>query len=142
MIRSLLSLFSMVSLFSAGLGYKAVADCGKGGTSFTLDAISFTPETPKSGDMTNLTIVYTIPPAHADVVDGQAVYSVSFNGIPFSPTTNKLCDDAPCPLVAGQHVQTTLTPWPSGVNGKVITTVQWYSGSSEYLLCFQATVKT
>jgi hypothetical protein len=81
-----------------------------------------------------------------EVTGGTSKYSISFNGIPFSPTTNDLCDEiaksnTTCPLYVGNYVSESKGTIPSGVSGKVIIKNEWFNTESERILCMEYTIK-
>ena len=81
-----------------------------------------------------------------EVTGGTSKYSISFNGIPFSPTTNDLCEEiansnTTCPLYVGNYASQSKGPIPSGVSGKVIIKNEWFNTESERILCMEYTIK-
>ena len=81
-----------------------------------------------------------------EVTGGTSKYSISFNGIPFSPTTNDLCEEiaksnTTCPLYIGNYVSESKGTVPSGVSGKVIIKNEWFNTESERILCMEYTIK-
>ena len=81
-----------------------------------------------------------------EVTGGTSKYSISFNGIPFSPTTNDLCDEiadsnTTCPLYVGNYASESKGTIPSGVSGKVIIKNEWFNTESERILCMEYTIK-
>jgi hypothetical protein len=75
------------------------------------------------------------------VTGGKATYGFSFNGIPFAPTEEDLCSQVECPLVSGPYTNTTITQFPAGVKGKIVSTIKWFDLSSVLLYCLELTVK-
>ena len=81
-----------------------------------------------------------------EVTGGTSKYSISFNGIPFSPTTNDLCEEiaksnTTCPLYVGNYASESKGTIPSGVSGKVIIKNEWFNTESERILCMEYTIK-
>jgi hypothetical protein len=81
-----------------------------------------------------------------EVTGGTSKYSISFNGIPFSPTTNDLCEEiansnTTCPLYVGNYASQSKGTIPSGVSGKVIIKNEWFNTKSERILCMEYTIK-
>jgi hypothetical protein len=81
-----------------------------------------------------------------EVTGGTSKYSISFNGIPFSPTTNDLCEEiansnTTCPLYVGNYASQSKGTIPSGVSGKVIIKNEWFNTESERILCMEYTIK-
>lgn len=81
-----------------------------------------------------------------EVTGGTSKYSISFNGIPFSPTTNDLCEEiansnTTCPLYVGNYASQSKGTIPAGVSGKVIIKNEWFNTESERILCMEYTIK-
>jgi len=81
-----------------------------------------------------------------EVTGGTSKYSISFNGIPFSPTTNDLCQEiansnTTCPLYVGNYASESKGTIPAGVSGKVIIKNEWFNTESERILCMEYTIK-
>jgi hypothetical protein len=81
------------------------------------------------------------------VTGGTSVYSITFNGIPFSPTTNDLCTEinssnTTCPLNVGYYYSKSDGQIPTGISGKVVIKNQWYDISNNRILCMEFTIKT
>jgi hypothetical protein len=104
---------------------------------FTVNALEFYPDPAIRNENSTITFDFTVP---AEVTQGTAKYSFSFNGIPFTPTVNDLCLDTTCPVVVGHHSQSTSSPFPD-VSGKVITKIEWFDELENSLLCAQITTK-
>jgi hypothetical protein len=137
MFRSVVLLaFALASLFSPSRS--SVADCGAGKSVFTILDQSFSPEPPVANQLYDYWFVYQVPEG-VEVNEGTAKYSLSLNGIPFTPSTEDLCSQTSCPKVAGIHNETSTDTWPSGVSGKVVTKLEWFDASGNLLLCSQTT---
>ena len=128
-----------MALMALSLSSSVVTDCGAGQTAFTILSQGFSPSPPVAGKDATLWIDFTVPDGSA-VNGGTAKYSFTYNGIPFSPTTDQLCTQVTCPIVS-QNLSST-SPWPSGVSGKVVSKIQWYDEKGAYLLCSQLTEKS
>jgi hypothetical protein len=128
--------FALASLFSPSRS--SVADCGAGKSVFTILDQSFSPEPPVANQLYDYWFVYQVPEG-VEVNAGTAKYSLSLNGIPFTPNTEDLCSQTSCPKVAGIHNETSTDTWPSGVSGKVVTKLEWFDASGNLLLCSQTT---
>ena len=128
-----------MALMAVSLSSSVVTDCGAGQTAFTILSQGFGPSPPVAGKDSTLWIDFTVPDGSA-VNGGTAKYSFTYNGIPFSPTTDQLCTQVTCPIVS-QNLSST-SQWPSGVSGKVVSKIQWYDEKGTYLLCSQLTEKS
>ena len=117
-----------------------VRDCSSGKSLFTFVSGSLLPSPVVPGENATLTLSAESP-AGTTVVDGTAKYSLSFNGIPFSPTTEDLCSQVACPLLAGPYTNSTVSVFPTGVSGKLVTKMQWFDDASTLLLCAEVTTK-
>jgi len=133
----------MFRLLLTSLGLSAsvatLVACDPTLTAFTIKGQGFSPSPPVQGKDATLWIDFAVPDGSA-VNGGSAKYSISFNGIPFSPTTEDLCTQVTCPIQS-QNLSST-NQWPSGLSGKIVSKIQWYDVSGAYLLCSQLTEKS
>jgi len=131
----------MFRLLFASLGLSSalatLVACDPTITSFKINSQGFSPSPPVAGQDSTLWIDFTVPDPL--VTAGTAKYSITFNGIPFSPSTEDLCTQVVCPIKT-QNLSST-SQWPSGLSGKIISKIQWYDASGSYLLCSQLTEK-
>jgi hypothetical protein len=117
-----------------------VRDCSSGTSVFKFLTASLTPDPVVKGQDATLSLSCQIPDG-VTVTGGTAQYGFTFNGIPFSPTTEDLCSQVACPLVPGLYSNSTTTPFPD-VSGKIITTIKWFDETKRLLYCLETTVKT
>ena len=117
-----------------------VRDCSSGTSVFKFGTASLLPDPVIPGENSTLSLSCTIPDG-VTVTGGLAEYRIVFNGIPFSPTTQDLCSQVTCPLVSGPYSNTTTTVFPTGVSGKLVTSIRWYNEKSVLLYCLETTVK-
>lgn len=127
----------MLSYLLGLLAFTTMKDCGNflgRATNLTFDSY---PLTPKAGDNVSMWIGYTLeePP----ITGGIATYSYSLNGIPFSPTKEDLCTQTSCPKELGFHNETSYSIFPSGISGKIISTIQWHDQNDELVWCVETT---
>ena len=118
----------------------SVTDCSKGTSVFKFTSGSLLPDPVIPGQDSSITL-NAIFPDGTNIDAGTAKYSFSFNGIPFSPTTEDLCTDVACPLLPGPYTNTTTSVFPSGVSGKVNTRIEWFDTANNRLLCADVTAK-
>jgi len=118
----------------------SVTDCSKGTSVFKFTGGSLLPDPVIPGKDSSITLNAEIP-AGTNINAGTAKYSFSFNGIPFSPTTEDLCSDVACPLLPGPYTNTTTSTFPSGVSGKVTTKIEWFDVANNRLLCADVTAR-
>lgn len=125
---------NLLGFFSLAMGLVSLRDCSNGKGLFTMISQGFSPNPPVPGQDVTLWFYYEVPDG-VTVVDGTAKYSFSFNGIPFSPTVDDLCTQVACPIVPGIYNLSSTSEFPSGISGKIVTTIQWYNGGGALLLC-------
>jgi len=120
-------------------------NCGSSSDTAKNLVISITPDSPKGGQEVTTIFNYDLS---KQVTGGKASYGFTFNGIPFSPTVDDLCADQaggccpdPCPLAVGAHENKSLSNFPSGVSGKIVTTIKWTDQDNAQILCVEWTVK-
>jgi hypothetical protein len=118
----------------------SVTDCSQGKGLFSINAQGFAPEPPVANEDATLWIDYTIPDG-VNIDAGTCKYSLTLNGLPFTPTVDDLCSQVSCPLSAGTYNLTSTSVWPSGVSGKVVTKIEWFDDKNTLLLCSQTTEK-
>ena len=121
-------------------------NCGSSSDLAQNLVISIEPDSPTAGQDVTTKFSYDLI---SEVTGGEASYGFSFNGIPFSPTIDDLCADQaggccpdPCPLQVGHHDNESHSEFPSGVSGKVITTIKWSDQDGNQILCVEWTVKS
>jgi len=118
--------------------FASVADCGAGKSIFQIKEQSFSPEPPVTGQRYDYWFTYTVPDG-VTVDAGTTKYSLSLNGIPFSPSTEDLCIQTACPKTPGFYNESTSDTWPGGVSGKIVTKLEWFDAAGTLLLCSQTT---
>lgn len=129
---------ALLFLFTGGLS--SLRDCSSGKGLFTMISQGFSPEPPVPGEDATLWFYYQVPEG-LTVTAGTAKYSFTFNGIPFSPTVEDLCTQVDCPLVPGIFNLSSTSQFPTGVSGKITSTIQWYNEDGALLLCSELTEK-
>jgi hypothetical protein len=125
-------------LFGLAFASASVADCGAGKSIFQIQQQSFSPEPPVTNEPYDYWFTYVVPDG-VQVDAGTAKYSLSLNGIPFTPTTDDLCTQTSCPKVAGLYNESSTDTWPGGVSGKIVTKLEWFDANGNLLLCSQTT---
>jgi hypothetical protein len=118
-----------------------ITNCGVGKSAFEINSLGFWPDPPTAGENATLSFAYTVPDGMT-ITDGTSQYAYTLNYIPLPGSTNPLCNDVPCPITPGFHNLTSVAAWPSGVSGKLVTTINWYDLAKNLLLCVQLTTKT
>ena len=133
-------MFQTLSLLVLTLSsvFATVSDCGVGKSIFTIQEQSFSPSPPVAGKPYDYWFTYTVPDG-ITIDAGTAKYSLSFNGIPFTPEVNDLCLQTVCPKTSGLHNESSTDTWPSGISGKIVTKLEWFDGNNNLLICSQVT---
>jgi hypothetical protein len=128
----------LASLFLCTAVSASVADCGQGKSLFTIGDQSFSPEPPVTNQPYSYWFTYTVPDG-VTVTGGTTKYSLTLNGIPFTPSTDDLCTQTACPKVAGFYNESSEDTWPGGFSGKIVTKLEWFDTEGTLLLCSQTT---
>ena len=114
-------------------------DCGNPATDQALiTGMGFTPSNPSPNENTTLWVAYDLK---SPITDGTATYSVTLNGIPFTPTVDDLCTQTICPKEIGSYNETSSSLFPSGVGGKIVSKIQWANQNSQPVWCLETTFK-
>lgn len=139
-------LYHVRSLFTAAIALLGatsvnadVVDCGAGKSVFVPTKLSLEPANPSPGVETFMTVVFENP--GPEVNDGTVTTSVTYNFIPFQPSTEALCSNTQCPLVSGSNDRSTSSVWPD-VSGRVDTHIEWAATDGTLLLCLDVKVQT
>jgi len=117
----------------------SIRDCGNGKGRASLLSFDSSPASPKAGDNVSLWVAYDLPAP--EITGGTATYSFSYNGIPFPPTVNPLCDETACPKPAGFNNETSVSEFPSGLSGKIVSSVKWNDQNDDLVWCVETTWK-
>jgi hypothetical protein len=114
-------------------------DCSAGTSVFKYGTASLTPDPLVRGQDATLSVSCTIPDG-VTVTSGSTEYSLTYNGIPFSPTVEDLCSQVECPMKAGPYSNSTRSVFPD-VSGKIVTRMKWFDEKKQLLYCLETTVK-
>ena len=126
-------------LLGAASVANTVRDCSSGTSVFKFLTASLSPDPVVRGQNSTLSLSCQIPDG-VTVTAGTAVYGFTFNGIPFTPTTEDLCSQVECPLTAGLYSNSSTTLFPD-VSGKIVSTIKWFDTNDSLLYCLETTVK-
>ena len=135
LFHSLLASLALLTVANAD-----VKDCGAGVSKFSVTKLSLDPPNTVVGGQ-NVSLVLLYDNNYEVVSGGTATTTLSLNGIPFSPSSEDLCTKIPCPLDMGSHDGSTWYDFPSGVSGKIVSTVRWKDPSGTELLCLETTLR-
>jgi hypothetical protein len=119
--------------------YFVIRDCGNGQGRAALLGFDSQPAIPKPGDNVSLWVAYDLPAP--EITGGTATYSFTYNGIPFAPTVNPLCDETACPKDVGFNNETSYSDFPSGLSGKITSSVKWNDQNDDLVWCIETTWK-
>ncbi len=131
-----MKLVALLSVLASA--FASVSDCGAGISRFTIVSQGFSPEPPVANENYDYWFYYQVPDG-VSVDAGTVKYSLSLNGIPFTPTVDDLCTQTSCPKTSGYHNETSKDVWPGGISGKVVTKLEWFDSQGALLLCSQTT---
>lgn len=101
-------------------------------------SMGFNPSYPLPNENTTLWIDYQL---RTPIMGGTATYSLSLNGIPFSPTIEDLCTQTACPKPIGIYNETSSSLFPEGISGKIVSKIQWTNQDNLPVLCQETTFK-
>ncbi len=119
------------------LGFISIRDCGNGKGRAALLGFDSQPANPVPGDNVSLWVAYDLPtPA---ITGGTATYTFSLNGIPFPPTVDDLCTQTVCPKETGFNNESSSSIFPSGVSGKIVSSVAWNDQNNDLVWCVETT---
>jgi len=123
----------LTRIFKTAIGLGTIKSCGTG--TATLLGFDSQPAAPVPGDNVTLWVAYTLP---EPVTAGNAIYTVTLNGIPFSPTVDELCTQTACPKEANVvYNETSSSIFPSGVSGKIVSQIEWTDQNDNTLWCVE-----
>jgi len=115
----------------------SIQDCNTSSV-FQITKLDLVPSSPTPGEPLAMTVQFNNP--GLPITDGVVTTTLSYNFIPFSPTTEALCTNTVCPLVTGFNDRSTTNPWPD-VSGTIVSTINWMLDEIN-LLCIKISVKT
>jgi hypothetical protein len=133
MFKAFLAFCGLVTITTA-----SVIDCNP--TSyFHIEKLEFYPDPPSPNMNTTLYTEFYNP--GLAVLDGTATTSVTYNYIPFAPSSEPLCNSQSCPIMNGLTTQTSTSPWPE-LSGLVDMKIEWLGTDGTSLLCIQIKTST
>jgi len=128
------------ALISLGAILTSIRECSNGKGRAAVLAFDSEPVNPIAGDNVTLWVAYDLPAP--EITGGTATYSFTYNGIPFPATVDPLCDQTTCPKEIGFNNETSWSLFPSGINGKVVSTIQWKDQNNDPVWCVETTWKS
>ena len=135
----LISLLSLFSLSNAVTSFQ-YSSCGNSNDLASNVKLSILPELPET-DYT----LYLDADLSKEITSGTSKYSITYNFIPFSPSTEDLCTEISnsnitCPLnkyIASESKGTI----PSDLSGTTIITNEWFDQDNMRILCMKFNIK-
>ena len=125
-IASLLGVLAFTSVQAS------VTDCSKGTSLFKIDSMSFLPEPAVKGQNSTLNLSMTVP---EQITGGTAKYSIKYNYIPLTPTTEDLCTAVSCPIMVGKLDTVSSYPIDKSLSGSLAIQIDWADQTGRQLLC-------
>lgn len=86
-------------------------------------------------------ILYLGADLSQEVNQGTSKYSVTYNFIPVSPSTEINKSNITCPLNVSHIASESKGTVPSGLSGTVVIKNEWFDVSGARILCMQFTIK-
>jgi hypothetical protein len=127
----------LLKFLAAMFGISSVRDCSNGKGRASLIGFDSQPANPVAGDNVSLWIAYDLPdPA---ITAGTATYAFTLNGIPFPATIDDLCTQTVCPKEVGFNNETSSSIFPSGVSGKIVSSISWKDQNNDLVWCVETT---
>ena len=127
----------MLLRLATWMGLMSIRDCGNGKNRAALLGFDSQPSNPVQGDNVSLWIAYDLPAPI--ITGGTATYAVTLNGIPFPPTVDDLCSQTLCPKEIGFNNETSSSIFPSGVSGKIVSSITWNDQNNDLVWCVETT---
>lgn len=129
-----MGLFTM--LLSYGATSAILSNCGTSNDIASINSYGLSPVEPIVNENITMWIDYTLK---KDVYGGLATYEANLNGFPYYDEQD-LCTQTMCPILAGQHNETSTTTFPD-FSGRLITTFAWQDENGDQIWCVRATFK-
>ena len=127
------------NLLTSVLALGSIRDCSNGLGRAPLLGFDSVPANPVPGDNVSLWVAYDLP--EPPITGGSATYSLKLNGIPFPPTVEDLCTQTTCPKDTGFNNESSSSIFPSGVSGKIVSSIEWRDQNDELVWCVETTWK-
>lgn len=132
MLLKLITLYSILTVSQA-----SIKDCNPSSI-LRPTQLSVEPDPPIPGQPVKLVLLFENP--GPEINDGTVTTTLSINYIPFSPSTQPLCENTQCPIVNGINNRSTESTWPN-VAGSVKSRLLWIGPNDEELLCIDTLFK-
>ena len=130
---------NLIAAFALLTATVSLRDCGNPTTDqAVITSMGFTPSDPLPNENTTLWVAYDLK---SPITSGTATYSLSLNGIPFTPAVNDLCTETSCPKEIGSYNETSSSLFPDGVSGKLVSKIQWKNQDKQPVWCLETTFR-
>ena len=127
-----MKLLSILTLYFTAVS-AIVSDCSNGASVFKVSSMSFTPDPMIKGQNSTLLLSMSVPET---ITDGTAIYTTTYNFIPFSPTIEALCGvTIPCPVKIGNLDTYSSLPADPSLSGSIQVKIEWKDQDARQLLC-------
>ena len=88
--------------------FGSIQDCNTSSI-LQLTKLDLVPASPSPGQPLAMTVQFNNP--GSVITSGTVTTTLTYNFIPFAPTTEALCTNTACPLVTGFNDRSTANPW-------------------------------
>ena len=123
-----------------GTASSLIKDCSNGQSVFQINNLGFWPDPAIRNENSTVSLDYTVPKGTI-VSSGTVVYTLTYNYLPFSPSTEELCTNTKCPIEPGTFNESSSSNFPD-LNGNVNVKAQWYDENQTLLMCYSIQTKT
>jgi hypothetical protein len=127
------------ALLSLGAVLTTIRECPNVSGRATVLGFDSEPLNPIAGDDVSLWVAYDLPAP--EITGGTATYSFTYNGIPFPATVDPLCDQTACPKQVGFNNESSSSTFPSGISGKIVSSIRWNDQNDDIVWCVETTWK-
>ena len=129
----LIALFTLLTATASA----TVTDCNSSSI-FRPTTLALTPDPPVKDQPVKLSLVFDN--TGSEVTNGTVTNTITYNGLPFTPSIKPLCEDTACPILVGSNDRSADTNVPA-FTGKVLSHIVWTGSNDEVLLCIDMTLK-
>lgn len=128
-----------MALLALLFGWSTVRNCGTSSDRAVISEITSVPAIPVPGDNVTLSVKYSF--AGEPITGGTAHYKATLNYFPVYDETFDLCTQTKCPKEPGSYTEISNTLFPTGVSGKLVTTINWADQDEQPIWCVETTWK-
>lgn len=128
-----------MGLLSALALLTSIKSCNVANSRATITSLESIPANPIPGDNVTLQVGYTF--TGDAITGGTAAYTATLNYLPIYNEKFDLCTQTKCPKQPGNNTETSTSPFPTGVSGKLISTIDWTDQSGNPIWCVETTWK-